>query len=175
MDREELEKKLNSIDRPEVKMEEHQKQLKARLINVRKTAIFGSMVGIFIIGIFSGSFYNLIDPLSLVLVVPVSLLLIIATYGMEGAKIVFTAPLNLNVKGEKKILYKNVIRDLKLYLIIMGATGTLMGWIILGANTEYLEMLPRAISVSLITTFYGLILAFCYCYPIQRRIENNPD
>ena len=169
-----LKNKLESLKLPEVKMEKHQEQLKSDLSNVRKSGILGAFIIMLIVLSLGGRLIIFVGIPSLIFTGVIPFALITATYGFKGLTSFFTGLFNTNVVGEKREFLINVFKDFKTYFVVCGWLGTIGGTILMLAYvTEYAEIL-QGTSVALLTIFYGYVLAYLYCYPILRRLENNP-
>ena len=178
MKQNDFEEKLKHLKVPEVKMEEHQKQLKKSFYNIRKTAMLGTFL-LLVLSI-GGNLVLFLSPAGLLVCLGVPFALIVTTYGFKGLKIVFIGPFNLNVTGEEKIKYLSIFKDLKTYFIVAGWIGFIIGLILLLLNIDYtsdsvIAHLAVGFGMAVVTVFYGYIFAYCFSYPIQRRLENNPD
>lgn len=180
MDDTSFEKKLQQIKKPEVDMPETQDEIRERVLNIRKTALIGPVI-IVLFTIFAAGespliFFNL--P-SLLWSLGIPLFLVSATYGFGGIKTVFAASFNTNVSGEIRDEYISIFRDFKSYLIVSGWTGFMVGLILMAEPVTQMENMTETLmiggSVALLTVFYGYMIAYLYCYPILRRIENNPE
>ncbi len=120
-----------------------------------------------------GAIVLFINIPSAIIVVCPALALILAAYGGKGLGLVFKAPFSRNMIKENIKNSVNVYKDLKLYLIVWGWVGMLMGLILIGANLEDLEALGPGLALAMMTVLYGYILAYVICYPIQRRLEQS--
>jgi len=119
-----------------------------------------------------GSSLLFLNAPSVICVVGISLALILATHGGKGLGIVFRAPFVDFLEDKKKGI--EVYKDLKLYLIISGWIGFLIGVIfILGGNYGELNEWVPGFAVALVTVFYGYSLAYIICHPILRRLEQS--
>ena len=119
-----------------------------------------------------GDILLFINIQSILIVLGISLALILASYGGKGLGLVFKAPFARNMSKEDIKKCINIYKDLKVYLIVSGFIGTLIGLILMGANLTDLDALGPGLALSLITILYGL-LAYIISLPIQRRLEQS--
>jgi hypothetical protein len=157
-------------------MPEHQEQLKSKLQKVRKTPMAFALVIIILMIILMGE-----NPIGLwstpviLFLLGISFCLIAATYGFKGPKVVFKALFNLNVTGDEKQDYLNIFKDFRYYLIGSGWIGFILLIMLLGPYTPDAQDILHVLIPAGVCVLYGYTFAYIYCYPIQCRIENNPD
>lgn len=180
MNSEELEKELSALELPEVAMNEHKNITKKAMTPLRNTPFLGVFI-IVILGMIANegvsNLQKFIDIPSLIIVTVIPLSLIVASYGIGGLKMIFKAPFEMNATGDLKNAYITVLKDMRVYAIISGWIGAIIGLILVFndkkmLSQEYVELLP-VFGLAMMTVLYGYMLAFLYAYPLQKRFEHN--
>ena len=110
---------------------------------------------------------------SALIVVGGALALILAAHGGKGLGLVFKAPFSRDMIKEDIKKSINVYKDLKLYLIVWGWVGTMIGLILMLTNLDIQDLVGPGLAIALLTVFYGYLTAYLICHPIQRRLEQS--
>ncbi len=129
-------------------------------------------IGFVLFGI-GGGIALFISPASALIVYGPALALILAAYGGKGLGLVFKAPFARNMIKEDIKKSINVYKDLKLYLILWGWVGMMIGLILMGARFDNLKALGPGLALAIVGVLYGYLSAYIVCYPIQRRLEQS--
>jgi len=126
-----------------------------------------------IVAAIGGSVALFISPVSIILTCGISLFLILGTYSGKGIKLLFRLFFTLNVEEADLKLGLKVYKDTKLYLIVAGWIGVIIGAILMLANLDDPDAIGPGAAMCLITVFYGYILAYFFCHPVIRRLEEK--
>ncbi len=122
-----------------------------------------------------GSFGLFVSPGSFIITFGIPLFLILATNSGKGLKLMFQLFVSDDFPEEDLKTGLNIYKDAKLYLIVAGWIGFIVGAIFILALPEIEE--PKAYThgtaVALITVFYGYTAAYCLCHPVIRKIQNK--
>jgi len=59
------------------------------------------------------------------------------------------------------------------YSVASGFIGTLMGFVIIGQNFDDIGALGPGLALGIMTVFYGLVLGYGICLPMQSRLEDR--
>lgn len=180
MNNNEFEKQLSELKLPEVTMSEHKEITKNSMTPLRNTPFIGVFLIILLGMIANEGVANLqkfADIPSLIIVTAIPLSLLIVSYGIGGLKMVFKAPFEMKATGERKEAYITVLKDTRVYAIISGWIGAVIGLILVFndkeiLNREIVDLLP-VFGLAMMTVLYGYMIAFLYAYPLQKRFEHN--
>ena len=77
----------------------------------------------------------------------------------------------IDIDKEDLLAGLNIYKDTKIYLVVSGWVGAIIGWVAIGANIEDLDALGPGLAVSLLTILYGYVFAYFVCFPVIRRIQ----
>ncbi len=180
MNKTEIEQQLSEISLPEVTMDKHSAISKKKMSPLRNTPFIGiiiiTLLGMMAnVGVSKLKLFMDIPSLIYVTLIPFSLITI--SYGLGGLKMVFTAPFEMRATGEIRDAYITILKDLKIYAIVSGWLGAIIGLILVVNDGELLtrtrvDFLP-IVGVGMMTVLYGYFIAYFYAYPLQKRFEHN--
>jgi len=114
-----------------------------------------------------------VSPASAMVTFGIPIFLILSTYSGKGVGLLFRLFFTLNVDEEDLKLGLNIYKDTKLYLIVAGWIGVLIGGVLMGANLEDINELGPGLAMCILTIFYGYLFAYFVCHPVIRRIEEK--
>ena len=114
-----------------------------------------------------------ISPPSFLIVVCPALALILAAYDGKGLGLVFKAPFVRNMVKEDIKKCIKIYKDLRIYLIVSGFVGAVIGSVLMLVNLEDPDALGPGLALAILTILYGLLFGYFICYPIQRRLEQS--
>lgn len=180
MNSEDFEKQLSELELPEVTMNEHKKMTKKAMTPLRNTPFIGVIL-IIVLGMVANeglsNLQKFADIPSLIIVTVIPLSLLVVSYGIGGLKMAFSAPFEMGATGELKNAYITVLKDLRIYAIVSGWIGAIIGLILVFndkgiLSRELADLLP-VFGLAMMTVLYGYMIAFLYAYPLQKRFEHN--
>ena len=167
----EFEKYLKSIKVPEINMTNHKESLKMKLMRMQRVSLVTALLLIVAACYLGQSSMIFINIPSLVIILGLPLLLLGGTYGLNSITVFFRGFSNLRKSPNNWDYYIRVFQDMKKFFIFSGWMGLLIGFIQASTQIQNLSKLPVALSVASVTLLYGYIGAYCFCYPVQRKIE----
>ncbi|MFH1566573.1 MAG: MotA/TolQ/ExbB proton channel family protein [Gemmatimonadota bacterium] len=64
-------------------------------------------------------------------------------------------------------------RMARIYALASGILGDVIGWVIMLKNVDDPAAIGPGMAIALLTSFYGILLAFVLCLPCQANIEKS--
>ncbi len=120
-----------------------------------------------------GDMFLFVSPGSFIITFGIPLFLILATNSGKGVKLLFQLFVSDDFPEEDLKTGLNIYKDTKLYLIVAGWIGFIVGAILMLANNDDPDAWGPGSAVALITVFYGYTAAYCLCHPVIRKIQNK--
>ena len=64
-----------------------------------------------------------------------------------------------------------ILNRAKTFFLVTGLVGTMIGAILMLKEMSDLSAVAPAIAVAILTTFYGIIMAYFFCLPIKTKLQ----
>jgi len=129
------------------------------------------IINVIVIGM--GNVALFVSPGAAIITYGIPLCLIFATYSFNGIKLLFRLFFTLNAEQSALNLGLRVYKDTKLYLVVAGWVGFIIGTVLTLATIDNPEALGPSAATTLLSVFYGYVIAYFFCHPVIRRIERK--
>ncbi|MDD5456623.1 MAG: MotA/TolQ/ExbB proton channel family protein [Candidatus Margulisbacteria bacterium] len=81
----------------------------------------------------------------------------------------------INITQERHKLGREIFQQMGKYGPAYGMIGTLIGLVQMLANLKEPDKVGPAMSVALLTTFYGAVIANLFCFPIANKLKRRSE